>query len=177
MHGDGVLPTIPVNYTTSKKKLGTYWHMKVSHNAHSIDVSRAGSHPELTIIHEVGHFLDHQAIGKKKFASEDTKHTAFDEWRAAIAASRAHGELQALLSNPLASQKHTNYMLEGRELWARSYAQYIAVRSQSPVLLKQLDAVRNRGTGVYYPKQWDDQDFEPIAKAIDELLLNLGWRV
>ena len=39
----------------------------------------------------------------------------------------------------------------------------------------ELGAVRRVGRHCL-PEQWDDDDFEPIAAAIDGLLAQLGWR-
>src|SRR5262249_24701523 len=64
------------------------------------------------------------------------------------------------------------------EIWARSYAQYIAVRSADGVLLRGLGPYRRRVPDrVYYPYQWDDNDFEDIAQAIETLFRRFGWRV
>jgi hypothetical protein len=41
---------------------------------------------------------------------------------------------------------------------------------------------KSRGTAqmsgalFYYPTQWDDDDFEPIAAAFDDLFKELGWQ-
>ena len=59
---------------------------------------------------------------------------------------------------------------------ARSYAQYIATRSQDPAMLKELDASRDPGKTPYYAAQWADDDFEPIAEAYDALFAALGVR-
>jgi hypothetical protein len=56
------------------------------------------------------------------------------------------------------------------ELWARSYAQFVARRSGSSALQASLDGLRQRPSdAVYYPLQWDDDDFVEIDRAIEEL--------
>lgn len=68
------------------------------------------------------------------------------------------------------------------ELWARGYAQYIAVRSGDLTMMAQLRAQQakyvdaKRGGDLAIPHQWEDDDFEPIAQAIDGLFTALGWK-
>lgn len=76
-----------------------------------------------------------------------------------------------------------NYVIGQDELWARSYAQYIAVRSGDAELMAELRrkqatmAARwNDPNHPEMPTQWTDDDFEPIARAIDDLFVSLGWR-
>jgi hypothetical protein len=77
----------------------------------------------------------------------------------------------------LVATAYVTFMLRAQEMWARSYAQYIATRSGDPILRAQLFLERERLAGMpYYPEQWDDDDFAPIAEAIDELLNAKGWR-
>ena len=64
--------------------------------------------------------------------------------------------------------------MQGDELWARSYAQYIATKSGSAALMRELNEVRN-GTNDYRFAQWDDADFKPISAAMDVLFKGLGW--
>jgi hypothetical protein len=60
------------------------------------------------------------------------------------------------------------------ELWARSYSQYIATRSGDPDLLKGIDMQRDPGR-LYKDFHWSDEDFAPIAAAIDAMFKKLGW--
>jgi hypothetical protein len=63
------------------------------------------------------------------------------------------------------------------ELWARSYAQYVAIRSGSRTLTSSLNSLRKHEPGrVYYPLQWEDADFDGIDEAIEELFRRIGWR-
>jgi hypothetical protein len=80
------------------------------------------------------------------------------------------------------------YFAKKIEQFARAYAQWITIRSQDEQMLKELrqvqaeDAkaipgkddpeVRNRIT---FHGQWDDDDFEPIAAALDDIFREEGW--
>ena len=107
----------------------------------------------------------------------------FDKWRESVAKSDAINSVIKLFDGPAEingyriQKKYASYLLQTHEIWARSYAQYIAVRSGDKLMLEQLKTMQavKQHASVYYASQWDDDDFEPIAKAIDELFEELGW--
>lgn len=98
---------------------------------------------------------------------------------------------------------HLQYLLTGRENFARAYAQYIAVKAGGPALeeLKALQAVtkataEGRPPAIFgggakqmvidkldgntfwtYLNVWQEADFVPIEKAFDDLFERMGWRV
>lgn len=71
--------------------------------------------------------------------------------------------------------------MTAEELWARSYAQFVVTMSGLERLRASLDALRRRESGdvalgaVYFPRQWDDDDFVEIGNAIEDLFRRLGW--
>lgn len=56
-------------------------------------------------------------------------------------------------------------------LWARSYAQYIAIKSKDALLIGQLDKLRIEKE----PNQWSDSEIVSIMQAFDETFRSLGW--
>jgi len=62
------------------------------------------------------------------------------------------------------------------EYFARSYAQYIATRSGDPWMLNELESERVLKRRGFAPTQWEDDEFEPIADAFDELFESLGLK-
>jgi len=72
-------------------------------------------------------------------------------------------------------KEYIRYLGQPEEMFARSYSQYIATRSQDPLMLAELESMRVRGDRFYYPQQWEDDDFEPIADSFDGLFRVLGW--
>ena len=70
---------------------------------------------------------------------------------------------------------HINYLLSPHELFARSFAQYIAVSSGDKILKQHLDETREMpGYGV---SQWSDDDFGPIKSAFDKYFESIGWKI
>lgn len=190
VHGDGALPELPVTTKSSMDAYGQYRYEMRSGKPVDILINGQGDHHQLTLAHEIGHFLDHQALGEKgKMASE--RDPALQAWRDAVDKSQAVERLRDKRRNPLRYQAEvevagskfitrpdpifTSYLLDRRELWARSYAQYVAQRSGNTNLLAQLAAQRT--SAIYGDQQWEDEDFAPIAAAIDDLFRSLGWRL
>lgn len=191
VHGDGELPSIPLVRERKKNYFGSYSYQKASpHNAVQISIRTSGfaDHPELTLAHEIGHFLDHWGAGKGMHASVAADE--FEEFRRVAGRSKAVQEIERLIAARKVSvtlggggtidypidRRYLRYLATTKEVWARAYAQYITLRTGDPTMRSQLNQLRQRLGQVYYPSQWDDDDFEPIAEAIDRLMLRLGWR-
>lgn len=172
VHSDGQLPKIAV---TGRPMRGARGHFDRA--AMEIAVKGGGDWPELTATHEFGHFLDFAGIGQPGAMSSLSARTAPDvaelaDWVAATDASDAIQSLKVMAPNARGRElRHVRYLLSDHERWARSYAQYIATRSQDPVLLEQL-ARAQQGR---FPAQWADEDFVPIGEAMDRLFVALGW--
>lgn len=140
------------------------------------------------------------------WSSQDRTNATMQQWRDAVINSKAIQEMHqwqseaAQVPNPTGpgyvpnprvprwiDHGHLRYLLSANETFARSYAQYIAVRSGNAAGLAELrgyqadaDAGRslNHPDGrVPYRRQWQDDDFEPIGKAFDALFEAMGWRV
>jgi hypothetical protein len=165
VHRDGQLEALPIIGQTGGTSFGVYQFDRRG-VPRQIGVRAADDHwPGLTAAHEIGHFLDHQVLGRRgQFAS--VSHPDLEQFRQAVHASRAVAEIQKL------GRRQRAYFMEGYELWARAYAQYIAKKSGDPLLLAQLDKVRS---GKQPWRQWSDEDFAPIEAAIDELMRKKGW--
>ena len=186
VHTDGQLPLIPVKASSGRRTLGSYRHYLRSGEAASISVSSKGTHKSLTAAHEIGHFIDHQAIADKgRFASD--YHPIMEPWWEQVQKSKAYQSIQGLVKGPrviefeagnyLIDKKHARYLLRRHELWARSYAQYIAQKSKSTVLKSELNNILSsqQKAQVSYHHQWQESDFKSIENAIDELMEALKW--
>ena len=174
VHGDGALPAIPVELSRTGRALGQYRFMPMVDRSVDIKVSRTGTHQRLTFAHEVGHFLDHKGWGGSGFAAGSDP--AAKAWRDAVINSPEVQRLAELRrTNP--GQKWYRYATRFDELWARSYAQWVAVRSGDQVMLDQLIKIKtDPNSEGYRLSQWGTVEFGPIAKAIDDLFAMLGWR-
>lgn len=174
IHSDGRLPVIPVNATGRMKANGTFMTSgPFGHMApHSINIKPSGNHKELSFIHELGHFIDFSAVGRQG-TFETLNGSAFTKVLNKIKSSDAYTKLIELktTSTDYRVRDYVKYLMDERELWARSYAQYIAEKSNNKILLTQLEKNRN----LAFPFQWSETDFKGIKEEIDILFKELGW--
>lgn len=126
---------------------------------------RTGFQPPLP-----GHLLQEQALGEPGFPDAAT-HPEMAGWRAAVEAS---AKVRGFRVEPGLGDDARGERLGHGELFARSYAQYIARRSADPVLLAQVEKVRGSLKDGW--KVWDEADFDSIAPAFDAMFTAKGWR-
>lgn len=178
VHGVTGLLRIPVEEISSRNTNGEFRRHGGTGRPVAIAISSRGDHPELTLMHEVGHFLEQTAIPGHKWGVRswgfDPSITGFTE---AVAKTEAVAGLRNLhegTDDPITKQ-YTSYLLMPDELWARCYAQYVAIRSGNPSLSEQLELVRSPNPLRTIESQWRDGDFKSVARAIDILFLSIGW--
>jgi SPP1 gp7 family putative phage head morphogenesis protein len=166
VHDDGILPVIPVDGSAGSGNNGVYvstWDGKADH----ISVKATGQWPHMTAIHEIGHFLDHQALGSKpgKWATED-KDGPLKDVLATAKASDAYAKIQSM-----APRSRQAYLSKNKEIWARAYAQYVASQSTDPLIIADLKKAQSISPYL----QWQDDDFQPIATEITKAFTTLKW--
>ncbi len=154
-----LLPT-PVRVTATTRQGGCYRLRE----GDPVDLRVSSRHDRvaLSFLHELGHLLDHQlAPAPRSFASP--RLAAFAPWRAAAGALEQRAPA-------FASRGHQRYFSSWRELWARSYAQWVVLRSDDPVLVAGLAAAQAADDRVVWPAA----HFEPVAAQLDALFGSLG---
>ena len=187
VHGDGKLPRINLESMTDPGYEG-WIHVDPKGNPLLMALHENALHPASTLAHEIGHFLDYGGIPVKKRIGNMRDFAAdplFAGFLKACNVSDALTGMRALgpaYKTPSGREyptdtKYVNYLLSPNEVWARAYAQWLALRSQNSDLLKGIaDARRLGAADPYAGRQWEDADFEPIAKEIDAIFKKLGWR-
>ena len=179
---------VPVEFK-SLETHGRYQARKVGASImpDSIAVSPAGETKQLTLAHEIGHYLDHVAIpGNKDMDRDHANDPQFKAWVEAVRESKAVQKLQeykdAATKKVMTARDQKeiawgdflysqySYLLQADELWARSYAQWIAERSGNKAMLGQVES----GAKKEASRQWAPEDFKPISEAIDGIFRKLG---
>ena len=191
VHKDGRLPRISLKRLALSRGMHGRFLYAAGGQPLEIAVHYASSHAELTTVHEIGHFLDYAGFGIfSEFCS--VAEPILSDWRLAVRGSKAVQRLGYLWRFPADTVQETQvtgdvveykiekpyleYLLQNEELWARSYAQFITVKSGHPELREQLSRLRDRpARSLYYWEQWDDEDFLPILTEIEAVFRQLGW--
>ncbi len=169
VHGDGKLPKIPIQASRSKRFYGAFEYERYSRQASAIKLA-SKDHPELTTIHEIGHFLDNNGLPGKGFCSE----LNLSEIVPLMKTIDQSNEIRALKALP--TNRSIQYLLNPAERFARAYAQYIAFKTQNPLLINQLDKIRLNSVSLGDKlRQWDDAHFMSIAAEFDILFQKMGW--
>ncbi len=189
VHGDGDLPKIPLKANSRLKAGGRYARSvnQVTNETKALDITLnpQGKRPELTIVHEIGHFLDDQTIGtSNKFESvhgslmdgvfDKIMKTPEIKW---IENAMDKGSFIAENGSPIwmgkEIRRHFKYLLDKKELFARAYSQFIAEKSNSKILINQVLGSRNNQLNI--PYQWESKNFKPVMDEIEKLFKILGW--
>jgi hypothetical protein len=148
------LEPVPVCVTATTSEAGAYRFRQ--RDPVDLRVSRLGGRIVLGFLHELAHLLDHQ-LG---WASES--HAAFASWR---------GRVATLERRTIASARRRRYFHSTRELWARTYAQTVLLRSGDEVLLAKLRDLHAADDD----HLWPDETFAPVAWSVEVTLERLGW--
>ena len=132
VHGDGKLPTIPVEQSARTRRLGAFFYKRLTFKPLKIEVSSRGPNPGLTSVHEIGHFLEKAAIPKTQGGARIYSLTPeLKGWLDAIQASQAIADLKVLRGKPTAQltqadgtkvtykvdRRYVSYLLQHDEIW------------------------------------------------------------
>lgn len=142
----------------------------------------------VTLWHEFGHLIDWEMF------STDPSRTPFSTtgiqdggllapfWKA-VNSTDEFQRLKQVASNnvQLGGAMNVEYWLSTREIFARAFSQWVALRTGSfdHLLGHQISSefaiYLPNGSLLQASSQWGASDFEPVAKALDELFKGLGW--
>jgi hypothetical protein len=179
IHDDGKLPVIPFIENRATVNIGGYAWRGFTGESIDLTISRVGPHPELTLLHEVGHLLDHQALHiRGQYASE--KSPLLEVWRRIVQATPTAKKLRLAAAGkkidgrwPSDGPSEFARLLPLREMWARAYTQYVVMHAGNPALRAQFDLAARRLMRLYF---WPADEFESIDLAITSLLQSKQWQ-
>jgi hypothetical protein len=195
VHGDGaskqlwVVEDMALENDPDGPGMAAYVRDAYSSEPLELAVNPKAKWQEIHVFHVIGHCLDHQVLGNPLVYASDAGHENLRGWQKAIEQSKLYKDLQHLQGLEYKTIRRrgrrviepvipaiVEYYLRPRELFARSYTQYIATTSQDNVLLRQLASLRGtKENELVYNEFWNDDDFEAIATALEALFLSKGW--
>lgn len=167
-----------------------------------IAIDRSGPHPTTTALHELGHWLDHQELSDgpgfatagagvtpemREFVSVAYRSAAMRQLSSLYDADRVRlgsgASARTVEVGPESKQKirkYVDYLQDPVEIWARAFSQWAAKRSGDRTAIREIDDQvfedRNPSNTMLYESwtQWDDDDFAPIAEAVEAVLRTRG---
>ncbi len=175
IHGDGNLPAISVQSFQDINPAALEYDQNNDGTIRprAILVNLELGYSEYDVIHEIGHLLD-IAIAQNQYASR-INHPLLKAWREAIENTKTVQQLHRLEAYDV-DQEELQYLLDPAELFARSYAQFIATASTDSTFRNEVGqqvshVLRTR----LFARQWNNEEFEPVAYAFEQLFARLGW--
>lgn len=151
-----------------------------------------------TFVHEFGHLIDKSTLAKgpspmsiqpgASMTSRQTK--ALNNWLAELAKTDEVARLLHALDTgafPVDAvhyididaeyglRKHVEYLASPAELWARSYAQFIAEKSGDRLILRDIATQINAPHPVDQVRQW--KSFRKVGDAVARILRAWGYKV
>lgn len=143
-----------------------------------IRIKANGPTVELTTAHEIGHYLDWNLLGDRTTSAETTNPTrqSTRDWFAAVQETQAVQSLRARLAvtKSMRERDHIEYLLSPDELWGRSYAQWVALRSGNEAMLDSVEYWLASSELSTSARQWGKPDFERVASTIDAIFREKG---
>lgn len=188
VHGDGPLSELP--FSEDKSQGATLAYYAPGASDHRIAIQRF-DHAELSITHEVGHWLDHLAFYRGQgpagpFDAKDmtrmfqalgeTWGSYGPEFAGFMRAADQSKAIQQVTSDPLLGGQCRKYLLSKHEITARAYAQWIAIESGDPVMIGQVDDdIQRAKDGLQAWTQWEWQDFELLRDELRAIFRQRQW--
>ncbi|MDQ0894436.1 phage minor capsid protein [Agromyces ramosus] len=144
-----------------------------------IEIRSQGPAVQLTVAHEIGHYIDHRVLGQSTTFLETKLPTSRStlRWLRVVQDSPEVRRLQEILAGADDDpdlETHIRYLLTPSEMFARAYSQWIAVRSGDEALSLGVEWWRERKDEWTRARQWGSTEFEPIADAIDAMFREKG---
>jgi hypothetical protein len=157
------LSPVPVRATATISEAGAYrFRLR---DPIDLRVSRVGGRSALGFLHELAHLLDHQIFYDRKTRSwASAVHPAFKPWREAAAFLD-----KRVLPGGYSRQR---YFQSVHEVWARSYAQTVLLRSEDRVLMRRLEKLQTEDDA----HVWHAEQFTPVAIEVELVFERLGLR-
>jgi hypothetical protein len=168
IHGVDTMPVLPVAARRIGKGRYTYKGgvLKLTFNPDQPDA-------ELTLLHELGHFIDHHGFNPFREASASDEVLA--QWRNTVEKTESVIALRKSVSRKTKYADFCKYLLQPAELWARSYAQFITMQSQDDSLRKQLRLYQKSLIFEDRFQHWSDADFKTTYNSILNIFGGQRW--
>ena len=173
VHGDGNLPTIPVVKVAPGGEAGFLYE---GDRATQIGLAEGTMMDVIeATVHEIGHFLDHSGLPGHQHASDLEELPEMMDLLHRIEATPTFKAIRRAAAAAAPDWRYWQYLLRGREMFARAYTQYIAWKSGDEELGARIDELLVSNVPVHRLKYWPYYEFLPIVRAMDKLFERQRW--
>ncbi len=191
VHSCEGLPTIPLGsdeaLMDARDAAGLFYSGTVANQ--KIEVTGQGTDAIHATPHEFGHFVDWNLFSGPEDvdAGGGWRHPAvigdkaLAEWWSTVGDSESIIRIRLALQkvdpgDPSrdAKEKFYKYLLRAREVWARCYAQWIALRCGDDDYLEEFKKAGGFTVHGVEFNVWEDEDFESVARAMDKVFESRG---
>ena len=175
------MPPIPVVLNSSRTEEGAYHSLSRPSRPVKIEISRFAAYPALTLLHEIGHLLDHMALNpiKRGFGSEHDPlfEPLWKLWDKSGLMRTLRAMLAQMPTTLPKSRRFIRHQMLPSELWAQTYMQWVVSRSRDLLLESQFRAARSETVTVgrhICDFCWEDVEFQVIIKEVDRVFFKVG---
>jgi hypothetical protein len=154
---------VPVRPTRTTSETGSYRARRTE--PVDLRVSRATMPVANSFLHELGHFIDNQLGDGLDGHYASPLHPVFAGWRAVQAGIPSRCPAAA-------SDAQRALFDSSKEVWARSYAQTVMIRSGERELADELEQMLADPAYSYFV--WPADEFAPLAEAVEGVFAALG---
>ncbi len=190
VHGDGDLMALNISTKSLPKTVLGGYIQRGDGSPGGIVFNSKFDIAKYTVVEEIGHMLDHQVLAFGQYWASGREDSYTREVLQAIRASPTYkqmagyqlGQRVNLVVNGepayriIADGAKLNEYRDPKELFARAYVQYIAITTGDTELLSEIAQLRSTSNyEMVYNLSWQDDEFEPIAQAIEKMLRELRW--
>lgn len=131
-----------------------------------IQIDPKSPHPQMTTAHEFGHYLDNKIFSGGRYMGTKVDQEIVDAIHPILDTTtiKLIHQLQAATG-----KKYYSYLLSPTEIWARAYAQWIAMRSSSKSIKSELRMNIDYGLETV----WSDREFSAKVAPVVERILKI----
>ena len=143
-----------------------------------VSVAKNAPHKELTAVHEFGHKLHNDAFGFASGAGNTPLDRQMKPYAEAVAKLGTTKNLAAAVKGAKDKRikEYLKYMADPKEIFARDYSHYVALRSGDAKLLQQVQTERADAMQYGHHAYRTDAEMEHVAAGFDRVFQAKGWR-
>lgn len=161
--GLDILQDVCISRGKSIRASGGYYPSKVNGGRDKITISIHSPYPRLTLLHEVGHYVDARLLGDQGYF-HSVSLPGFMEYVRSTASYKL-----AVQATPAGE-----WFEDDEEIFAGAFAQWVISKDGcQPEIVEELERARDHDKD-YTVHTWGDEEFKPIAEMMDEIMKGIS---